>query len=62
MSNNDREDRINYIGNEKYPCMYIVLLPGEFIVFRQDLPHQGVGYLMKNARIFMYWDLKGKLI
>ena len=61
MHNNDN-DMMNVFGNTIYPAEYIVLLPGEFIVFRQDLPHQGVGYLLWNARIFMYWDLKGKFI
>ena len=38
MSENDREDQINFIHNRRLPCMYISLQPGEFIVFRQDLP------------------------
>ena len=33
------------------------LLQYEYIIFRQDLPHQGVSYKKRNSRIFMYWDL-----
>jgi hypothetical protein len=53
--------QINRIGNKVFPHRYIDLEPGKFIVFRQDLPHQGVGYLLTNARMFMYWDLKGNV-
>jgi hypothetical protein len=64
---NNENDMMNVFRNSIHHCKYIVLLPGEFIVFRQyfphtDTPHQGVGYLRWNARIFMYWDLKGKFI
>ena len=50
---------INRFGAKVIQSKYVRLEPGEFIVFRQDLPHQGVGYLKTNTRMFMYWDLKG---
>jgi hypothetical protein len=62
MRFNKNEHQINKVGNKIYKCMYIVLQPGEFIVFRQDLPHQGVGYKYRNARFLMNWDLKGKYV
>ena len=31
--------------------------PGDFIVFRQDLPYFGMGYLLENLRVFLYLDL-----
>jgi hypothetical protein len=61
MMFNGNKTQINRKGNKVLPNTYIDLVPGEFIVFRQDLPHQGVGYLLTNARIFMYWDLKGNV-
>ncbi len=29
--------------------------------FRQDLPHQGSGYIESNLRYFMYCDVEGNL-
>ena len=57
------ENSINkFPDNTLLICKYITLEPGEGIVFRQDLPHQGVAYKKRNARLFMYWDLKGNSI
>jgi hypothetical protein len=53
------DDSINrFPDNTCLKCEYITLEPGEDKVFRQDLPHQGVAFNERNARLFMYWDLK----
>ena len=32
--------------------------PNQTVFFRQDIPHQGMGYKENNLRIFIYWDVK----
>ncbi len=55
----NKNETINKFGTSYFSSISVRLEPGEFIVFRQDVPHQGVGYKATNTRIFMYWDLKG---
>lgn len=51
--------RLKNNGLQSTNFKLVQLKPGDFIVFRQDLPHFGMGYLLENLRIFLYIDLKG---
>ena len=41
------------------PCVAhcIKLEPGDAILFRADVPHQGMGYKERNLRVFMAFDI-----
>ncbi len=41
----------------KQSATYMIIQPGETLLFVQHLPHQGMGYKASNLRLFKYYDL-----
>ena len=49
------KERKCYARRKQQKCL-LTLNPGDIVIFRQDLPHQGMGYNTSNLRYFVYID------